>query len=164
MSRQGNDRLWESRADREYDRFTAHPFRRAFAYLVALALVGLVIAAVVAGAGWVGSWGEEAGRVTGVENTRAQTTAILAAENNMIAAATIACGVETAEKRDGDPTLTEDPLVAYRANYARIKADYDRRMSNLFEAYATAKNPLPGTINALPKVAPTLKERMGAVC
>lgn len=164
MSRQDNDKKWEGRADREYDRLTNHPIRTGFKWLIGIIAVCVTIALIVGAVTWITSWGAEAGRVTGVQNTREQVTKILQADADMTAAAENACEAKTAAKTAGDPTLIEDPTLAYRATYRRIEADYNARMNNIFEAYITAKNPLPGTINQLPRKAPTLNERMATVC
>lgn len=164
MSRQDNDDKWNGRADREYERFTNHPVRTSFKWFLGFIAVCIVIGVVIGGVMWISSWGAEAGRVTGVQNTREQVTKILQADADMIASAENACEAKTAAKTSDDPTLIEDPTLAYRATYRRIEADYNARMNNIFEAYITAKNPLPGTINQLPRKAPTLKERMATVC
>lgn len=164
MSRSENDQKWSDRADREYDRITKHPIRTTFKWFFVLIAIVVLIALIIGVVSWIGSWGSEAGRVTGVQNTREQVTRILEDENSMVAAAENACDVKAAAKKDGDPTLIEDPVLAYRATYRKIEARYNARMGNIFEAYVTKGNPLPGTIHNLPRKAPTLDQRMAQVC
>lgn len=159
MSRNDNDRTWKARGDREYDRFTQRPGRTGLKWLLIIIAIVLVIGAAIGAASWIPGWGGEAARVTGVKNTREQVTIVLQQEADMVAAASNYCQVKNAPKEDGDPSLIEKPEVAYAAQYRKIKADYDARMGNLFEAYVTKGNPLPGTINHLPRTAPTLEER-----
>ena len=52
------------------------------------------------------------------------------------------CSVRNAARGDASPILVEAPAFAYEATYRRIKATYDRRMSNLFEARA-GQRPAP---------------------
>lgn len=158
-----NDDIWAARAEREYDRITQHPKRtigRYFAWalgiIIALAILGGVI-------GWIGSWGGTAARLTGPAHSEEQVTAVLGDWTSLQATAGNVCDAKNSAGADG-PQLVEDPAFAYRATYRRTKADYDRRMSNLFEAYVTRHLPLPGSIQDLPQTAPTLNEMTAKVC
>ena len=161
------DQKWEERADRAYTNVTDRPGRTltkwfliALALILALSILGGIIA-------YVGSWGEEAKRVTSPENVRDQNTEIIRDWEAMESTAKIACRAKaagTSEKEEGDPTILEDPSVAYESNYETPRQDYDRRMANLYEAQAVRGLPLPSNLRSYPKVAPTLEEMQAQVC
>lgn len=158
------DRAWEDRADRAYTRVTERPGRTLAKWGLGLLAIGVALALIAGAISWVSSWGGEAARVTGVENTREQVTRVLELDESMIAAAQNACQADEARKEDGDPTIIEDPSLAYDAVYRRSEAEYNRRMGNIFEAYVPSGNPLPATINHLPRRAPSLEDRQAEVC
>lgn len=163
MSR--SDDMWGDRYERSSQSAAAHPFAFVVKAMLVLAVLILVGGVIFGAASWIGGWGSEAARVTGAQNTREQTTAVLDDEQAMIAAAGNACDAKSSSSNDGtDPTLVEKPDFAYRAQYRRIKADYDRRMNNLFEAAFTRHIPLPDTLHGLPRYAPSLREREAQVC
>lgn len=158
------DRKWEDRADRAYSDFTDRPGRTS-AKWIAIAITVAVVIAVVGGViGFVGDWGSEAKRVASPENVREQNTAIIEAWQGMEAAAANACNAKDSAKENGDPTLVEDPALAYKATYRRLRADYNRRMANLYEAQAVRNLPLPSNLRSYPKRAPSLEATQAEVC
>ena len=164
MSYDENDDIWERRAERNYDEFTARPKRYAlkvFAWVLGVVIALSILFAVI---GWIGSWGGEAKRLTSPDHSREQVTAVLDDWTTLQATAGNVCDAKASAREQGDPQLVEDPAFAYRAAYRRIKADYDRRMNNLFEAYVTRHLPLPGSIQNLPRTAPTLREAVAEAC
>ncbi len=129
-------------------------------------VLGIVLV-FVAGFGvvtWISGWGGEAARITGPDNVREQNTAILDAWESLQATAGNVCSAGNAVRGDASPTLVEDPAFAYEATYRRIKATYDRRMSNLFEARAVRDLPLPSDLDGLPRRAPTLENALRETC
>ncbi|MDP9133795.1 MAG: hypothetical protein M3N56_03090 [Actinomycetota bacterium] len=95
---------------------------------------------------------------------REQNTAILDAWESLQATAGNVCSVRNAARGDASATLVEDPAFAYEATYRRIKATYDRRMSNLFEARAVRDLSLPSDLDGLPRRAPTLEGALRRTC
>jgi hypothetical protein len=114
--------------------------------------------------GWIGSWGDEVGRVIGPQNSREQTTAVLDDVQSMKATAGNICSVRDAKTDENSPTLVEDPAFAYKATYRRIAADYNRRMSNFFEAAVTKRLPIPDALSGLPREAPSLSQALQEAC
>jgi len=156
------DKIWEDRADRAYTSVTEHPVRSSAKWFAVALVIGIVLAIVVGVINWFGAWGGTAAKLTGPQHTEEQTTAVLDDWTSMKAAAGNVCDAKASA--GNGPTLVEDLALAYRATYRRIEADYDRRMSNLFEAYVTRNLPLPGTLRGLPRVAPTLGEMVKEEC
>jgi hypothetical protein len=164
MSHKDSDKKWEDRTERVYASFSDHPVRTGVKwYFIAL---GIVISLAIVGGivSYVGSWGSESKRVASPENVREQNTQIIEDYESLKAAASNACGVSTGAKSSDDPTLVENPALAYEATYRRIEVDYNRRMANLYEAQAVRKLPLPSNLRSYPEVAPTLKEMQAQVC
>lgn len=153
------DDRWDSRAS-EFER---RPWRTSFKWGAAFLALVFCLGIVWGVLSWASSWGGEAKRITGPDNSREQTTAVLADWRGLQAAAGNACDAKTNAGTDS-PTLVEDPTLAYRATYRRIKADYDRRMGNLFEAAATRKLPLPDALGGMPREAPNLTAMQREVC
>lgn len=130
------------------------------AALLLIFVLGLVIDACDVGNGYR----KEGKRVVGVENVKEQNRAIIEDWNSMEAAAANACGAKDTKKDEDDPTLVEDPSLAYSAKYRQIRVDYNSRMANLYEAQAVRGLPLPSNLKSYPKVAPTLREMQTQVC
>lgn len=155
MSDRRNE-IWEERGTRAgnkvYNAVTYHPWLTGILTLLALGAIVLVLNVV----GVFGGYASETKRLVSVPNTREQTTQVLNDWTSMQQAACNALAAKNADRTSDSPTLIEGPDFAYAAQYRRIKQDYDRRMSNFFEAYLTKKIPLPGTISNLPQVAPSL--------
>lgn len=164
MADDPRDKRWEERADRAYTSFTDRPIWTIVKWFMIILAVCLVLGVIGAIFGWIGSWGEEAGRITGPQNTREQTTQILNLEESMVATAQNTCAVKNSKKEENDPSLIEDPALAYAAQYRNQRAEYNRRMKNLFEAAVTREMPLPAAISHLPREAPTLEQRQAEVC
>ncbi len=160
MARPRYEDRWEERAER----FSEHPWRVGLKWLAAFAVFCLVVSAIFGAVSWVSSWGGEAKRITSPQNVREQNTAIVEDYEAMDAAAANACGAKTAAQGEDDPTLVEDPALAYKATYRRIRVDYNRRMANLYEAQAVRHLPLPSNLRSYPEVAPTLEQKMAEVC
>jgi hypothetical protein len=154
------DEFWEDR----YERASQDPLREALKWAMGIIAFIVVVSVVWGLISWVGSWGNEAKRITSPQNVREQNTAIVGDYEAMDAAAANACGAKSAVAGESDPTLVEDPAFAYKAQYRRIRVDYNRRMANLYEAQAIRHLPLPSNLRSYPQVAPTLEEKMHEVC
>lgn len=140
-----------------------HPYVTVIGALLAIFLVYIFLALV----GVVGNYGQEAKRTIDVPNNRQQTTSVLDDENSMIAAAQNYCDArdEAKQQTNGDdPVILGADASSQRLTYNRLKADYDRRMSNFFEARNDRHVPIPGNIGNLPQIAPRLKARVVTVC
>jgi len=155
---------WGERADQEAVRFERRPWHAAGRWFATVLGIVLVLGAGFGLVGWISGWGGEAARITGPDNVREQNTAILDAWESLQATAGNVCSVSSAAPGDASPTLVEDPTFAYEATYRRIKATYDRRMSNLFEARAVRDLPLPSDLDRLPRRAPTLERALRRTC
>lgn len=133
MSNDGFDRLadrTESYLDRKAGQLADHPWLTAIKWL----LIVLVLALVFSGIGWLSGWFGEAKQVTGPANVSTQYAGVIQDWQDMISATQNACSAQQAAKSDSDPTLVEDPSVAYAATYRRIRSDFNRRQQNIFEA------------------------------
>lgn len=159
-----NDDRWKERGDKAYDDFTDRPRRTIAKWFIILMAIIIGLAIVFGIISWVGSWGGEVKRITGPENTREQAITLRDDYKSLEATAGNVCDAEKgAEDPDpNDPQIVGgDPAFQYKATYRRIKADYDRRMSNAFEAGWVRKYPF---LNDLPQTAPTLDEMKEQVC
>lgn len=154
------DEKWEERGDKLYSDLTYKPKRTVAKWFFWTLGVVLAISLLFGAIRWIGSWGSEAARVTGVENTREQYQALIGGYENLKAAAINSCNAGDGEVSDAGPTLLEDPTVAYAATYNRIAADYNRRFANWFEAGGLLVD-LP---SEYPREAPTLEEMQAQVC
>lgn len=172
MSRDRRDEEWERRADREYDRFTDRPVHTGLAWWVKLC-IGLVVLALSAGlifgcGSLIGAWGGEARKQAGPDFQRDQVTAVLDDEEGMVALTGNVCEIDQAGPQGSNPNDPQivggDPRFQYTSKYRALKADYDRRMENFFEASNIRHVPLPGELSKLPKRAPTLEEREHDLC
>lgn len=156
------DRRDDDFLTREGDRFQRGPRRYVAKRSLQVLGVALVLALVGGAIGWAGGWFSGAKEVVSFDNSKAQAIAVRGAWTGMQQAAENACDTEDAAAGgEGDPTLVERPDFAYRASYRRLAADYDRRMSNPFEASKIRR--LAG-ISSLPDVAPSLAEMQSEVC
>lgn len=164
MGRKPYEDRFEERVDREAERFVDRPARTGLRWLLILIAVIAVVSIIGGCAAWIGGYGSEAKRVTGVENVRDQNTQILDLWENMDAAAQNVCDVGSQKKGEGDPTFVEDPTLAYKATYRKAAAEYNRRMENLYEAQAVRSLPLPSNLRGLPERAPTLSEKLAEIC
>lgn len=159
----------EERADRwagrQADKFADRPVRTGLGWLVraCLALVAIAaVGAVIFGTwSWIAGWGDTAKRVTGAENTERQAFALRDDYRSLEATAGNVCDARSGAGSPDDPSLVERPDFAYRATYRRIKADYDRRMDNAFEAGWVRRYPF---LRDLPRQAPTLTAMTEQVC
>jgi hypothetical protein len=155
---------WGERGDREAVRFERRPWRTAGWWFATALVIVLVLGAGFGLVAWISDWGGEAARITNPDNVREQNTAILDAWESLQATAGNVCSVRNAVRGDASPTLVEDPAFAFEATYRRIKATYDRRMSNLFEARAVRDLPLPSDLDGLPRRAPILEGVLRRTC
>lgn len=165
--RDGFDRLGDRAntfAERQAGKFADKPKATSARWIVGI--VGTILMLVVIGGiiSFASGWGGEAKRVISVPNAREQTTVILGDQRALVAAAGNVCDVRDTPPDPNSPTLVEDPALAYRATYRNTKADYDRRMSNFFEAAEVRKLPVPDALSGLPKEAPSLSQMMARVC
>jgi hypothetical protein len=160
-----NGEIWEDRADRAAKSaakagtsFTRHPVAWIVGVVVLLGAATLLSTALHDG----GQYVHEAHKNTQMPHVREQTDAILRDWEDMKQAAATACNAKDAASDADSPTLVEDPVLAYKSTYRNLKADYDRRMENFFEAALSRKVPLPYGIHALPRRAPSLASAMAA--
>lgn len=156
-------RSWD---DREKE-FEARPGLTAFKWALGICLGFLLLMVVLMPFNAGFAWLQEGKRVTGPENSRQQTTAVLQDEQAMVALAGNVCEID----QEGDKTSANDPQIVggsprfqYAAKYRETKADYDRRMGNFFEAAVTKELPIPKALRSYPETAPTLEARMDEVC
>lgn len=155
---QSDDR-WGERAERTYDEFTAHPWRKAFKWIAIFAVALILIGGATGVAGWIGGWWNKAAEVTGAQNTDNQFTALYGDMESMRATAGNACAAKESTGGANSPTFLEDPSFSYTAKYRSIEADYNRRFENFFEAGGLIVKP-----NDLPRRAPTLGAMQAQVC
>jgi hypothetical protein len=121
-----------------------------------LILVVVVLTALGLLFGWIGGGAS----VVSVDNVKAQYQFAYQDLNSLKATAANACGEREAL---ADPTLGADEktarrsqLIAYEQNYERIKAEYDARVQNVFQA----KLVKPADV---PLMAPTLHDAEVAI-
>lgn len=118
-----------------------------------LAWVGWFIGAVVALGvvfavlGFIGGWFDKAAEVVGPENVSEQYHDVAKDWQAMQAAAANACAVGDPTSEEGDPVLVENPALAYEATFRNIAGDYNRRMTNIFEAGIVAPEGYPETVD-----------------
>jgi hypothetical protein len=130
------------------------------------AIVGgiLTLVVILAFIGLVAGWFNGAAETAGFDNSKAQGTAIRDDYESMQQQAETICDVVSAGRKasdDDDPLIVEDPTLSYKAQYRRTASDYNRRMSNIFEAGKTKA--LAG-VSDLPDRAPSVTEAMDQVC
>lgn len=172
--RQQRDDRWQGIADRTADRseraalgaaerFERRPGRTILKWLGIFLAVILVLGLIGRITGVIGGYADETTRVISVDNNREQTTKILNDEKSMVVQAGNVCEARAA----GDGSNPNDPQIVggspefqFAQLYRQLKADYDRRMANFFEAKLSKGVPIPGAVGHLPKEAPTLKERL----
>jgi hypothetical protein len=150
------EEIWEERGDRLADAATYRPGRTAAKVLAMILLLSFAFGIL----SWVGGWWSGDKETTGFQNTRTQAYQLRDDYNNLVATAGNVCDAEKAkgEPNPNDPQIVGgDPAFQYEATYRRIKADYDRRMSNAFEAGWVHHYP---TLRDLPRTAPTLGEAL----
>lgn len=154
------DKKWEGRADNFYTEATDHPISLTIKVVIGIILLSIVLGVV----GCAGGWFSGTKELVTFQHTKEQTTIVLLDWTQMQAAACNALGAQDAKHSSDDPSLLEDPSLSYKAIYRNIKADYDRRMSNFFEARETRHIPIPGNIGQLPQIAPSLTEAEAQFC
>lgn len=148
--------------DRRVDAFDRRPLWTAFKWLLGASLLIVALMAALTPFGWGLAWFQEGARITGPDNTREQAFALRDDYRGLEATAGNVCDVGKAgSSSQDDPSLVEHPDFAYRAQYRRVKADYDRRMDNAFEAGWVRHYAF---LNDLPREAPTLNEMVARVC
>jgi hypothetical protein len=148
--------------DRRVESFDRHPGWTTFRWLLGAVLLVLLLMVVLMPFGWGFAWLKTARDVAGPDNTRDQAFALRDDYRSLEATAGNVCDVgRSGSSSKNDPTLVEHPDFAYRAQYRRIKADYDRRMDNAFEAGWVRHYPF---LNDLPREAPTLSEMTARAC
>lgn len=83
--------------------------------------------------------------IVSASNVKRQHTAIIQDWESMVSAAENACSVVKAgvDSNPNDATLVESPVLAYEATFRRIRASYERKMQNLFEAQLVAPSGYP---------------------
>lgn len=149
----GRDRLQtkaEARVDSAAGSLADHPGRWAFGCLGVIIVGGILLTLFGLGGAWV----KEGSRVVGPKNVTAQYDAVISDWQELITTADNACSVQTKAKEASDPTVVEDPTVAYQAAYRRVRTDYNSRMQNIFKAKKVGP---PG----YPRVVPDIPETRG---
>ena len=135
-------------AERAAGRLADNPKRTALRWFAGF-LVAVVVLSII---GWftnfVGLWGSEAATVVSPANVTQQYAAVITDWQSLMTSADNACSAQTAAKSDGDPTMVEDPALAYKAVYRRIVVDYNSRMTNIFQAAKVGPAGYPRTIPA----------------
>jgi hypothetical protein len=111
--------------------------------------VVVVISLVFGVIGFFGGWFSEGKRIVSPTNVKAQHTAIIENWETAITSSRNACSVGNPDKEEGDPTLVEDPALAYAATYRRVVVDYNRRQKNLFESRLVGPSGYPREIPRL---------------
>jgi hypothetical protein len=163
MTRDPRDQEWDDRADRAYSNLTYRPKRTVGRWFLKGLAVIIVLAVIFGVISWVGSWGSETARITGVDNTKAQATQVNDLWQNLTAAADNACGAgadgsSSERSNPNDPVLVEDPALAYTAKYRSLRAEYNRKMSNFFETGIIREYPF---LKSYPRHIPNYKESIG---
>lgn len=152
-----NEQVWEGRFQKVSDKFTAHPIWQSIKYLLLLVLIGTLFTI----GGFVFHWFGTAAHVISPENVKQQYALAFQDYNSLKATAVNVCGVVSAEKllTPGSDAWNqrESQRLAYEQNYARIKAQYEARMSDIFQAKKVKPAELPFT-------APTLQAMEDQVC
>ncbi|MEX1113223.1 MAG: hypothetical protein WD603_01055 [Patescibacteria group bacterium] len=146
----GYDRLerrTSSFGERQAGNLADRPGRTLFKWFVSLLALVLAIGLLGQAIGFISLWGGEAQRITGPDNVRDQHTAIIGTWEDMISAAETACQVgDGGERTSVDPTLVEDTAIAYSSTFRNIRAEYNRRQQNLFEARLVGPKGYPRTV------------------
>lgn len=112
---------------------------KVFLGILVLSLLGGVI-------GWIGGWFGEAKRVTSPANVTNQYATVIGDWQALITESQNACSAVRAAHSADDPTFVEDPALAYEARYRSTRADYNRRMQNIFEAGLVGPHGYPRTV------------------
>lgn len=134
------------------DNVVAHPWKWVWRAVAAVVVISVAVVVL----GLAGGWFSGTANLVSFGHSEEETTAVLSDWTQMQAAACNWADAKDTKSGPDDPTLVEDPAFAYAATYRNIKADYDRRVNNLFEAYLTRKLPIPGALGNLPNPAPAL--------
>jgi hypothetical protein len=135
------EEIWQSRADRIATSATLHPFGFA-----AKVIGGFLALALILGVfGFAMGWFRTGVKVISPANVTAQYRLAFQDYNGLQATASNACVM-----RDSLATLSGDAfnqrqseLLAVIANYNRVKAEYEARMQNIFEANKVKPAQLP---------------------
>lgn len=155
---------WDERANRYARDFEDRPFWTGGKVLGAILAVVIVLSIVGGLLSFVGGHADAVKKSVSSPNVVEQNRAIIEDYTQMQAAAANACQAAESKSEEGDPTIVENPALAYNATYRRLQADYDRRMANLYEASLAREFPVPSNLKSYPKVAPTLKAMQAEVC
>jgi hypothetical protein len=134
MTDRDNERVWEGRFSREADRFTDHPVRTILKWFVGFAVLLLILGQVTGVVRVAGLWGDEAARVVSPANVKEQYSAVIGDWQDLMVAADNVCAAQQATPEEGDPTITESPVVSYQAIYRSVRADYNSHQLDIFEA------------------------------
>lgn len=78
-------------------------------------------------------WWGAAQNVVSPANVTEQHRMVIRDWEGLYSAANNACTI-VANHSENSPTFVEDPASAYAGTFQRIRADYNRRMDNIFEA------------------------------
>ena len=100
-------------------------------------------------------------------NVKEQNQRIIDLWESMDAAVANACQAERIQKERGDPTLVEDPALAYDAVYRNARSDYNAIMDDRFRGGLARKTVIIRDLNDLkeyPVDASTLEERKLELC
>lgn len=156
----GYDRLGE-RTDnylgRQAGRLADNPKRTVGGWFLKLIGFILVVGLIFAVIGFAADWFNAGKDIVSPANVSEQYRAIIEDYESLEATAINACAAEGSKKEDSDPTLLEDPAFAYKAQYQRVKVDYNRRQKNAFEGRHVGPK-------GYPRNAPSLEEMQAEVC
>lgn len=114
---------------------------------IAVIVVACIAISIVSGVINFGSSYVQAGKqIISVQNVKAQRTALIGDWQALLNATGNACDAINSKQNSNSPTLVEDPAFAYAATVRNIRADYNRRQHNLFEAEVVGPPGYPRTV------------------
>ena len=151
MNGDGFDRLSDQldrAAEKAAGQLADHPKRTALKWFLWTVAVVAVLGLIGGITNFVGLWGNEAKRVVSPANVTEQYNAVITDWQSLMTSADNACSAQTTAKSNVDPTMVEDPALAYKATYRRIVVDYNSRMTNIFQAAKVGPAGYPRTIPA----------------
>lgn len=145
-----NDREWESRADKAYDRFTKRPVWTSVKYILILTLAVVALGALGKTVGFFGGWASQPARIYGVDNVRKTWSEAYKLDRDTTAQARIICS--TAQSSDLAGTVSGSALLASTTTYQRIWSSYSQLVSNKLEGGLVLPRDLPNRDTTLGKM------------
>lgn len=147
---------WEERVERETGRFEDRPVRTSTKWIAIIGIVIVLIAIIAFTGRFACGWGKTVANTASPENVSLQYRQVIEGYEALQATAGNVCDAANMKQKN-DSVFLESPEFTYRANYRKIAVDYNRRMSNFFEA----KNFHP---KGYPAQAPSLDEMLDEIC